>query len=459
MNEPSDRGDMIVDDDVELLTRYLNEQLDPERVAIVRRRLQEDSAFLNWAAPLVLAWKLPTESERRRRPPGEIEKHWDRFTKEAGFVHQRRKTRNRYLGGLAMIIGILGVSALLLRNEIHDRYVDRRDYDVVARGPRTIVLREGIQATVATGSVLRQAKHPPFANLEMVKVQGSVRFDVTHLLTPSVPQPGLRVLIVSVPGGQVSTSSADFSVVTRGDSTDVQVFQRQAAPAPQDMFSIIPDFVHVKRTAQALPQLALREGELGRLVRDKDPVRLGSRAAVTTTVPAAVPPVAKTAPKTAVKTAPKTALKSAVTTVPRDTAAWIDLANAIRALPAPGASLRATGFTHDSILQTVTLQGEARFIVPPMKIDLTGLNPPKGIAVSTSGANLVCNGGDFTVTMHGDTTDIVVAERHVTANLTVQVPMPEYVLVFLADAPAPKRVMSGERARVVRGELTKLPEP
>src|SRR6266704_907210 len=56
MNEPSDRSDMIVNDDVELLTRYLNEQLDPERVAIVRRRLEEDPAFLNWAAPLLLAW-------------------------------------------------------------------------------------------------------------------------------------------------------------------------------------------------------------------------------------------------------------------------------------------------------------------------------------------------------------------------------------------------------------------
>src|SRR5437773_8318367 len=95
MNEPSDRADMMVIDDVELLTRYLNEQLDPERVAIVRRRLQEDVSFRNWAAPLVLAFELPADSDTRPRPPGEIEKHWDRFTKAAGFVHQRRAARKR----------------------------------------------------------------------------------------------------------------------------------------------------------------------------------------------------------------------------------------------------------------------------------------------------------------------------------------------------------------------------
>jgi ferric-dicitrate binding protein FerR (iron transport regulator) len=446
IDDRDDMGpDMLANPDLELITDYLAKELPEGQVAEVRRRLETDSAFKDFAAPLIAAWNIPPHWERHPMPRAELEKHWEAFTKRAGFVDQRRAARKRMLGGLTMLLAILGLSAFVLRDEIHERYVDRRDYDVVARGPGSVVLHDGTHASVAAGSVLREAKHQPVAGVELVKVQGNARFDVTRLPSTAV-KPAMRALIVGAAGGQISTNSADFSVRARGDTAEVEVFQRPSG-ARQDMFSVIPDFVSLKGAGQALPQLALREGERGRIVRGKDPVKLDSVIASPTATSAESRPSSPTADKMTIASA----VKTASVTSAKDAAHWMDLANGIRAQVAPNASLRVRGFSHDSLLQFLTLTGQARFILPQMKIDLTGLAPPKGIAVSTPGTDVICNGGDFTVTALGDTTEIVVAERHMAVNLAIAVPMREYVLVFLAKGSAPKRVMSGESARIVRG--------
>jgi hypothetical protein len=66
-------------DDVELITRMLNGQLDPVRVAAVRKRLEEDAAFRELAAPLLLLWSLPKHHERFPRPAGEAERDLERL--------------------------------------------------------------------------------------------------------------------------------------------------------------------------------------------------------------------------------------------------------------------------------------------------------------------------------------------------------------------------------------------
>src|SRR5438105_15187682 len=94
-----DRKDMTPDipvsPDLELITDYLANELPPEQVAEVRRRLDTDPAFKDFAAPLITAWSIPPHWERHPMPRAEIEKHWDAFTKKAGFVHQKRKRRRR----------------------------------------------------------------------------------------------------------------------------------------------------------------------------------------------------------------------------------------------------------------------------------------------------------------------------------------------------------------------------
>ena len=80
-----ERADTIRDepreemDDLELLTRMLNGQLDAARVAIVRKRLEDDPAFRDFAAPLLLTWSVPPHRERFPLPEGAWEHAWERL--------------------------------------------------------------------------------------------------------------------------------------------------------------------------------------------------------------------------------------------------------------------------------------------------------------------------------------------------------------------------------------------
>src|SRR5688572_32788808 len=97
-----------VDPDIELLGDYLARELDPEQVAAVERRLVEDEAFRTRAAPLIALWSIPPRWKREPMPREKLEKHWDAFTRRAGFTHQRRKRRRRWL-----IFGVLLLPAVL----------------------------------------------------------------------------------------------------------------------------------------------------------------------------------------------------------------------------------------------------------------------------------------------------------------------------------------------------------
>src|SRR5437016_3417240 len=210
MTERIDPDDMMVIHDVELLTRYLNEQLDPERVAIVRRRLREDASFRDWAAPLVLAFELPADSDTRPRPPGEIEKHWDRFTKAAGFVHQRRAARKRRLWIVAIAIAALSLGALLMRGRIRDVWVDRRDFALVSDKPGHFILPDSTSVELGPNSRLRIRKKSVDPDFYAVKLDGTARFLVRRWLTPGGTMKP-HVLNVILPAGMLLAFSADFS--------------------------------------------------------------------------------------------------------------------------------------------------------------------------------------------------------------------------------------------------------
>src|SRR5688500_18075439 len=94
--------------DLELITEYLTGRLPAEQVADVKRRLDEDEAFREFAAPLIVAWSVPPRWQRHPMPRAELEKQWDRFTKRVGFVHQRSKSRKRrrrwVIGAVAVVL-------------------------------------------------------------------------------------------------------------------------------------------------------------------------------------------------------------------------------------------------------------------------------------------------------------------------------------------------------------------
>jgi len=137
--------------DLELLTSFLNRQLDPERDAQVRDRLEHDAAFKEFAIPLLVAWSVPPHWKRQPRPAGEAERMWDRFTKEAGFVHQRRAARKRKLWMLGIVLFVVALSSFAFRGAIRDRYVALTKFRPVADSGREMRLHDSAFVTLQAG--------------------------------------------------------------------------------------------------------------------------------------------------------------------------------------------------------------------------------------------------------------------------------------------------------------------
>jgi hypothetical protein len=102
--------------EIELIVEYLNGHLDPERAEQVRRRLEEDEAFLELASPMLLVWSIPKYIERYPRPPGEWEQAWEDFSRRVGIGKYRPKPKPRWprflllgLGGLVMLVLLAAV--------------------------------------------------------------------------------------------------------------------------------------------------------------------------------------------------------------------------------------------------------------------------------------------------------------------------------------------------------------
>jgi hypothetical protein len=249
-------------DDLELVTRYLNQQLDAERAEQVRVRLENDPEFYNLAEPLLFAWSVPRHVERHPRPPGELEEMWDRFTKRAGFAHQRRMARRRRLWMLCVVAFVLGVSAFVMRGSLAKAYRDYRDFETVRSDTGWITLRDTNQVRLAAGAQLRSSKRIE-KGVHRVRLVGSARFRVFPQDT-SGPVPTMQPLVVETRGGVVFSGIGEFTVTTRGDTTDVEVHH----PSRRRFFGFtsLPTSVLVSTSVQANP-LSLGETQSARLVR------------------------------------------------------------------------------------------------------------------------------------------------------------------------------------------------
>jgi ferric-dicitrate binding protein FerR (iron transport regulator) len=411
--------------DVELVTRFLNRQLDPDEDARVRARIENDAAFREFAAPLIIAWSVPPRSERQPRPAGEKERMWDEFTRRAGFVHQRRAARKRKLWMLGIVVLAVALSSFAFRDAIRDRYVALTKYQPVADSGREIRLHDSAFVTLKAGARLRSSRKPVNPNAYGVLLAGSGRFRVEQMkMDNGLP----RGLIVQAGDAVVASGGAVFDVATRGDTTFVQVIDRQLDWGRASGFGVsivAPEAVLLANKIPTADQLVLKSGELGRVVRGHKPELL-RRAPITELPPADT--IARSG-------APPTQREQRVGTV-RVPGAGITISKRVGSggIPPTGTKFPSaepreqethTAYmpvdvvlsdgTHahldsGAIVQTplkpkegeafaVTLQGSARFraVREPAAVTI------RVFAVATPTAYVATQRADFAVTQHGDT--------------------------------------------------------
>jgi hypothetical protein len=257
--------------DLLLITDYLIGELDPEQVAAVRRRLEVDAAFREYCAPILLAWSIPARHVRHPMPRAELARHWDDFTKRAGFAHQRRKARRRLWRVMWVAILALGVTGYAVRDRILDAWVQARDYQRVPADTGWSKLLGGGEVRVAEGTRLLAAKRLTENQVMNVMLWGSAHFRTGTADTVSVI-PKMRPIAVLTRGGWILAGEGEFIVTTRGDTTDVEV----PRPAHHNFIGFIPvpTMVFLNAVPSDPNSLTVKEGQRARMVRGGTPVIL-----------------------------------------------------------------------------------------------------------------------------------------------------------------------------------------
>ena len=259
-------------DDVELITSYLNGQLDPDRAAAVRRRLEEDAEFLEFASPFLLVWSVPPHIERHPRPEGELERHWEEFVRRTGFGKRERPMRKPrpWLFKLLQVL-ILGLAVVVyVWLEPIGAYIESRKYGAPVRYDTAwVAIGDGVQVRLTPGASLRLMPKPYFGR-QMVLLKGTARFLVEardsadKLVAPGRFRVRTRV-------GYVTAAEAEFSVSTQTDTTIVTVHPFNPLGAQRLKES------RVEITTKTGPNSAsmhLRARERGLMVRDSMPERI-----------------------------------------------------------------------------------------------------------------------------------------------------------------------------------------
>jgi hypothetical protein len=287
---PVDSEDMLDDPELGLITDYLMGELPPERVAEVKRRLEEDDAFRELAAPLVLAWSVPPRWKRQPMPRAELVRSWDEFTKRAGFVHQRQKARRRRPWMIRAVLVVLApvllaalVFGALVLGAVWNSPTDRHQPGLAdvgwtalapsadsAGSPGGWMTVGNAQVQLEPGARLFRAGAPGYPNL--VKLEGSARFLRVPAGEVSFFTDALFFTVFTAAGFVVSPQ-ADFHVRARADTTDVEVLRRAGAPGPGPRTN--PDVVLlVTRVGEQVRTLLLTGGEAGRLRPQSGPIKL-----------------------------------------------------------------------------------------------------------------------------------------------------------------------------------------
>jgi ferric-dicitrate binding protein FerR (iron transport regulator) len=310
-----------------------------------------------------------------------------------------------------------------------------------------------------------------------VLLAGSARFRVEQLKMESGPPPAL---MVQAGGALVASVGGLFDVTMLGDTTFVQVIDRQKdvnRAYGLGVSVVSPEVVVVANRIPTADQLVLKSGELGRVVRGHKPELL-RRA------PVADPPRADTVARSGGHPT-RTEERVAVVRAP---ATGITISKPVSAARIPDSRVMLSSVekreqeTHTAfmrvdvvlsdgtharldsgaIVQTplkpregepfaVTLQGSARFVAvrePPAM----AMGP---FAVATRTAYVATQRADFTVTQRGDTVDVEVFQRKHAAG----VDRDRVMVSGTNELTNVLMIEEGQRARSVAGKPAVLLPP
>ena len=263
--------------DIELITSYLNGQLDPERAEAVRTRLAEDAAFHYLAAPLLLAWSVPKHVERFPRPEGEWERALADFKRRVGFGEPPPpppppKPKRRWRRPLLLFVLLIVTYVWSAENQ----------EPTIAGGPYTeipsivrgwVSLNDGIEVMVSEGASVRVYEQP-LRGMKHVLVEGAARFRV---LAHSPDARALRnqALIVETRAGNVTAGESDFHVLAKADTTYVIVRELGPRRALQPEQRTVVATTDLTKDSNA--GIALFDNASARLVRGRAPEAISLR--------------------------------------------------------------------------------------------------------------------------------------------------------------------------------------
>ena len=256
-------------DDVELIVSYLQGRLPPDRAAAVRKRLAEDDAFREFAAPLLLTWSVPPHLERHPRPEGEAERAWEEFVRRTGFPNRpvAGPKRRRWVFKLLQVAILTTLVAGYVWLEPIRAFIERRDYGrPLPYDSAWITIGDGVQVQLTPDASLRRRPEPYFGR-QWVLLDGTARFHVEarDSADRAVPPGRFRV---RTRVGYVTVSEADFTMTTLPDTTLVTVHPFGARPTDP----MKPSRVDITaKTGANTASTMLREGQRGRIVRDSVP--------------------------------------------------------------------------------------------------------------------------------------------------------------------------------------------
>jgi hypothetical protein len=208
-------------------------------VEAVRKRLEEDAAFREMAAPLLLTWTIPVHLERHPRPEGEWEEGWRALSSRPGFRPEPpKRKRSRWSGWLTVIVLAYVLYAIIA--PMGGPRTVQPLYTLVPQDTGWITLWDGIEARLSPGAALEKAS--ALVNWSRsVRLDGEARFRITTLDLPSrVLRYG--VLRIDTQTGEVSAGEGEFTVSSRNDTTFVRVEppdpQRLASEPPRSTVSV-----------------------------------------------------------------------------------------------------------------------------------------------------------------------------------------------------------------------------
>jgi hypothetical protein len=259
--------------DIELITSYLNGQLDPERAAAVRTRLEEDEAFHYLAAPLLLAWSVPKHLERFPRPEGEWERAFADFKRRVGFPNwpppeppgPPPKPKRRWRRPLLLFV--LLIVTYVWSAESQEWTEPGGPYTEIPFQVGWVSLDDGIEVNIAPGASLRVDRQPR-NGMKRVLLDGSARFRVlAH--NPDARSLRTQALVVETRAGAVTAGESDFTVTARADTTSVFVLPLGPRRALAPQLRTVMTTTEIDKNSHA--GAVLRDNDGARLVRGREP--------------------------------------------------------------------------------------------------------------------------------------------------------------------------------------------